>query len=361
VEGLAVTPSFWDGKRVFVTGHTGFKGSWLCLWLQRLGAEVVGYALDPPTAVNLFDAARVHSGITSLRGDVRDAELLERSLREHKPEIVMHLAAQPLVRRSYEAPLETYEINVLGTTAVLDALRNTRGIRAAVIVTSDKCYDLRSQTERYTEEDALGGHDPYSSSKAAAEFVTAGYRASFWTGRNAVAVATVRSGNVIGGGDWSRDRLLPDLISAFSEGRPALVREPGAIRPWQHVLDPLRGYLMLAERLYGTPSRGFDSAWNFGPPAANERTVRDIADTAAKMWGSDASWKPDPADHPHEARVLRLDSAKAASKLDWRGRIPLDAALERTLSWHKKFLDRADARALAIEDIDELAMHAVGS
>ena len=361
MEGLAVTPNFWDGKRIFVTGHTGFKGSWLCLWLQRLGAEVAGYALDPPTSVNLFDGARVGAGMKSLRGDVRDAERLERSLREREPEIVMHLAAQSLVRRSYEAPLETYETNVLGTTAVLDALRRTQGVRAAVIVTSDKCYDLRSQKERYTEEDALGGYDPYSSSKAAAEFVTAGYRASFWMGRNGVAVATARSGNVIGGGDWSVDRLLPDLISAFSKGRPALVREPDAIRPWQHVLDPLRGYLMLAERLYGAPSGGYDAAWNFGPPAANERPVREIADAAARMWGSDASWKPDATEHPHEARVLRLDSAKAAAKLDWRGRIPLDAALERTLSWHKKFSDGADARALAIADIDELAMHAVGS
>ena len=361
VEGLAVTPGFWNGKRVFVTGHTGFKGSWLCLWLEHLGAKVVGYALDPPTSVNLFDAARVNSGMISLRGDVCDAELLERAMREHQPEIVVHLAAQSLVHRSYEAPLETYETNVLGTVAILDALRRTQVVRAAVIVTSDKCYDLRSEKERYTEADALGGYDPYSTSKAAAEFVTAGYRTSFWMDRNAVAVATARSGNVIGGGDWSADRLLPDLISAFSEGRPALVRAPEAIRPWQHVLDPLRGYLMLAERLYAEPGRGFDSAWNFGPPAANERTVREIADTAARIWGSNASWEPDTATHPHEARVLRLDSAKAAAKLDWRGRIPLDAALERTLSWHKQFSDGADARALAIAGIDELAMYAVGS
>ncbi len=361
VEGLAVTSSFWEGKRVFVTGHTGFKGSWLCLWLQRLGAQVVGYALDPPTSVNLFYAARVHSGMTTLRGDVRDAERLERALREHKPEIVLHLAAQPLVRRSYAAPLETYETNVLGTTAILEALRRTQEVRAAVIVTSDKCYDLRSQKERYSEEDALGGYDPYSSSKAAAEFVTAGYRASFWEDRTGVAVATARAGNVIGGGDWSRDRLLPDLISAFSEGRPALIREPDAIRPWQHVLDPLRGYLMLAERLFSNPAHGYDSAWNFGPPAANERPVGEIADTAIRVWGSGASWKRDATDHLHEAPVLRLDSAKAAAQLGWRGRIPLDVALKRIVSWYKSFFDGADARVLVIADIDELVMHAVGS
>jgi CDP-glucose 4,6-dehydratase len=299
--------------------------------------------------------------MTSLHGDVRDAELVERTLREHRPEIVMHLAAQPLVRRSYEAPLETYQTNVLGTAAVLDALRTTREVRAAVIVTSDKCYDLRSNKERYAEEDSLGGYDPYSSSKAAAEFMTAGYRASYWMGRNAVAVATARAGNVIGGGDWSRDRLLPDLVSAFSEGRPALIREPNAIRPWQHVLDPLRGYLMLAERLFSNPAHGYDSAWNFGPPAANERPVGEIADTAARVWGSDASWKRDATDHLYEAPVLRLDSAKAAAQLGWRGRIPLDIALKRIVSWYRSFFDGADARALMTAEIDELVMHVVGS
>ena len=361
MEGLAVTPSFWRGKRVFVTGHTGFKGSWLCLWLQRLGAEVAGYALDPPTPVNLFQAARVDSGMVSVRGDVRDAERLERALREHKPDIVMHLAAQSLVRRSYEAPLQTYETNVLGTAAILDSLRRTQEARAAVIVTSDKCYDLRSQKERYKEEDSLGGYDPYSASKAAAEFVTAGYRATFLKDRNPVAMATARSGNVVGGGDWSVDRLIPDLISAFSQSRPALVREPDAIRPWQHVLDPLRGYLMLAEKLCSAPAHGYDSAWNFGPPVTNERPVREIADAAARMWGSNASWNIDAAHHPREAPVLRLDSAKAAALLDWCGKIPLDAALDRTISWHKSFSRGADARALVIADIDELAMNAVGS
>ena len=356
-----MTPSFWKGKRVFVTGHTGFKGSWLCLWLHRLGAEVTGYALDPPTSVNLFEAARVHDCLRSVRGNVCDVELLACALREHKPDIVMHLAAQSLVRRSYEAPLETYETNVLGTIAVLEALRTTREVRAAIIVTSDKCYDLQMNKERYAEGDALGGYDPYSSSKAAAEFVTAGYRSAFWNDGRGVAVATARSGNVIGGGDWSMDRLLPDLISAFSHDRPALVREPEAVRPWQHVLDPLRGYLILAEKLYGASGQGYDAPWNFGPPAAHERTVREVADAASRMWGSNASWKRDPSDHPYEARVLRLDSTKAGAKLDWRGCIPLDAALERTLSWHKKLSGGADARALTIADIDDLAMQAVRS
>ncbi len=280
---------------------------------------------------------------------------------DHKPDVVMHLAAQSLVRRSYEAPVETFSTNILGTASLLEALRRARGVRAAIIVTSDKCYDLRDRKERYREDDALGGHDPYSASKAAAELVTMGYRASFWGDAGQPSVATARSGNVIGGGDWSRDRLLPDLVSAFSSGTTALIREPDAIRPWQHVIDPLRGYLTLAEKLCSESARGFASAWNFGPPVENERPVREIADAAARTWGAGAAWKTDPMPHPHEAPALRLDSGKAAAELGWRGRIRLGTALERTILWYKRQSGGSDARALADAEIDELLMHAVGS
>jgi len=358
-----MTTAFWMGRRVFVTGHTGFKGGWLCIWLQRLGADVAGYALAPLTRPNLFEAANIHQGMKSNVGDVGDVAQLTAQIHEHKPEVIFHLAAQPLVRRSYEAPLETYATNVLGTANVLDAVRATEGVRAVVVVTSDKCYDLRPRRERYREDDALGGHDPYSTSKAAAEFVVAGYRASFWGDKSvaAPAVATARSGNVIGGGDWSTDRLVPDLIAAFSRGHAAHVREPDAIRPWQHVLDPIRGYVCLAQRLCEDDGARFAEAWNFGPPASNEQRVADVADEAAKIWGAKAGWQRDTSEHPHEAKSLRLDSSKAAGRLGWQAQISLRGALEHTITWHRQFAAGADARTLMIADIDALAMHAVRS
>jgi CDP-glucose 4,6-dehydratase len=356
VEGLGLTQGFWREKRVCVTGHTGFKGSWLCIWLRRLGAAVSGYAL-PPNDPSLFLAASVSEITSDARGDVTDTQAIASHFRAHKSEIVFHLAAQPLVRRSYESPLETYHTNIYGTASVLEAVRTTPTVRAALIITSDKCYDLRKQRERYREGDALGGDDPYSASKAAAEHVVAAYRASYWEGDEAAPrVASLRAGNVIGGGDWSRDRLLPDLIAAFSSGTPALIRNPSAIRPWQHVLDPLRGYLMLAERLWGDNGRAFAKPWNFGPSPNNEWSVRAVADLAAAHFGAGAAWRVDDRLHPHEAPDLRLDSSLAATELGWQGQIPLRVAVERTIDWRKAFVNGTPARVLCEREIEGLAM-----
>ena len=361
MEGLAVTPSFWKGRRVFVTGHTGFKGAWLCVWLHRLGAHVTGFALEPQTQPNLYEAVRLGELVASRLGDVRDCAELTARVAEHKPDVVFHLAAQSLVRRSYESPLLTYETNVGGAANILEAVRVTPGVRAAIIVTSDKCYDLQAGKERYREDDALGGHDPYSASKAAAEIVTAAYRSSFWGGPGSPVVATVRSGNVIGGGDWSRDRLVPDLVSAFSDRRLARIRQPESVRPWQHVLDPLRGYLMLAEKLASSSAADFAGAWNFGPPTTGEWRVQAMAEEVARAWGAGAAWTTDERPHPHEAPALRLNSDKAREKLGWRSNIPLSLAIERTVRWYRAFADGADARQLTYADLDELTMQAVGS
>jgi CDP-glucose 4,6-dehydratase len=343
---------------VCVTGHTGFKGSWLCLWLHRLGASVSGYALAPERP-SLFAAADLAQLLSDSRGDVTDASALASHLGSNKPEVVFHLAAQSLVRRSYEMPLETYAVNAYGTAAILEAIRKTSSVRAAIIVTSDKCYDLNQRRERYSEDDALGGDDPYSASKAAAEYVVAAYRTSFWQQRpEAPRVASVRSGNVIGGGDWAQDRLLPDLIAAFSAGKPALVRNPDAVRPWQHVLDPLRGYLLLAERLYGDSGQSLARAWNFGPSQENELPVSAIATEAASYFGTGASWRIDQRQHPPEAAALRLDSTLAAAKLGWTAKVPLPSAVRRTLEWHKAFAGGASARTLCEREIDDLAMSA---
>lgn len=363
MESLDLSAGFWRGKRIFVTGHTGFKGSWLSLWLHALGADVVGYALDPLRQPNLFSAARVAELLQDHRGDIAEVTKMSALMRGHKSEIVVHLAAQALVRRSYEDPAETFRTNVFGTAAVLDAIRDNPSVRAAVIVTSDKCYDPQAGSERHRESDPLGGQDPYSASKAAAEHIVAGYRASFWSvgDASAPAVATARSGNVIGGGDWSKDRLLPDLLAAFGAGVPALVRNPDAVRPWQHVLDPLRGYLVLAERLCGTGGAHFARPWNFGPLADHEWTVGAIADEAARLYGPPASWKIDASQHPHEAAALRLDSAKAGAELGWQARVPLPESLARTIAWHKGFAAGAPARSLVLADIEDLAPNAVGS
>ncbi|MBV8670384.1 MAG: CDP-glucose 4,6-dehydratase [Candidatus Eremiobacteraeota bacterium] len=362
MEDLAVTEAFWSGRRVMVTGHTGFKGSWLCLWLQQLGARVAGFALAPPTTPSLFEAAAVGEGMQSIVGDVRDGGLLATSMRSFEPSVVFHLAAQALVRRSYEDPLETYSTNVMGTAHLLAAVRATTTVRAAVIVTSDKCYDLHVKSERHAETDPLGGDDPYSASKAAAEMIVYGYRGLL--GRpepSGLAVATARAGNVIGGGDWSQDRLVPDLIAAFRAGRPALIRQPGAIRPWQHVVDPLRGYLMLAQRLAGDDGADFAQAWNFGPASADEQPVAVLADRSTELWGGGATWARDTIAHPAEAATLRLDSTKAADRLGWRARIGLEAGLQRTIHWYRSWFDGADARALLNADIEALTVESVRS
>lgn len=356
VEGVVTeetaTGALWNGRRVFVTGHTGFKGGWLCLWLRRMGAEVHGYALPPPTEPSLFAEARVERVLASHTiGDVRDADALGRAVRAARPEVVFHLAAQPLVRDSYRRPVETYEINVMGLVHLLEAVRATGGVKALVNVTSDKCYENREWTLGYREHDAVGGHDPYSSSKGCAELVTAAYRRSFLA-EAGVAVATARAGNVVGGGDWASDRLVPDVLRAFDGGRALIVRSPGATRPWQHVLEPVSGYMMLAARLFETNGAAFAEAWNFGPADDDARTVGWLVGrVAARLPG--LSWSTDSSAQPHEAACLRIDSTKARARLSWCPRWTVDTALDKTIDWHMAWRDGRDMHAVTLAQIDD--------
>jgi CDP-glucose 4,6-dehydratase len=347
-----MNPAFWNGRGVFLTGHTGFKGAWLALWLQQSGARVTGYALDPPTVPSLFELAQVAGGMTDIRGDVRDRSALATAMDRAQPEVVFHMAAQALVRVSYEAPIETYATNVMGTAHVLDALRHAPSARAAVIVTSDKAYENREWDRGYREDDAMGGHDPYSSSKACAELVTAAFRRSFFDRADApsVAIASARAGNVIGGGDWARDRLMPDLLAAFAARKPAAIRNPMATRPWQHVLEPLRGYLTLAERL-ASGDRRAAGAWNFGPRPSAIRSVAAVADAAVAAWGAGASWIQDPQTHPHEAHALDLDISKAERDLGWHPALDVDEAIEWTVRWHAELRDGKAPRELTARAI----------
>jgi CDP-glucose 4,6-dehydratase len=343
-------PKFWNGRRVLVTGHTGFKGSWLCLWLQALGADVYGFALDPATDPNLFELAHIADGMTSMIGDIRDPDALERAVGEAKPEIVVHLAAQPLVRESYLNPVETYATNVMGLVHLLEATRRLSQIRVLINVTTDKCYENQEWPWGYRESDPMGGYDPYSSSKGCSELVTQAYRRSFF--KDGVAVATARAGNVIGGGDWARDRLIPDILDAFAGGSPAVIRYPDAIRPWQHVLEPLSGYLLLSQRLFADGA-AVAGGWNFGPEDRDCKPVRYVADRLIKLWGDDASWTHDGEEHPHEAGFLKLDCSKAAYCLDWRPRWHLERALEAVIDWHKGYLDGEDLAQLSHRQITE--------
>ncbi len=306
--------TFWQDRRVFVTGHTGFKGTWLCLWLQHLGAKVTGYALAPETDPNLFDLASAGQDMESILGDVRDGGTLATALRDASPEIVVHMAAQALVRASYVKPVETFDTNIMGTVNLLEAVRDVSSVRAVVVVTSDKCYENREWVWGYREDEPLGGFDPYSSSKGCAELVTAAYRRSFFDCRktgSCVAVASARSGNVIGGGDWSTDRIVPDVIRALTTNQPAIVRNPHAIRPWQHVLEPLSGYLLLAEHLFESGA-SYAESWNFGPHTQDALPVCDLVDKLVRLWGEGANWalRPDSESQPHEATYLKLDSQK---------------------------------------------------
>ncbi len=342
-------PGFWKDKRVLVTGHTGFKGAYLSLWLQSLGAQVTGLALEPPTTPSLFDVLKLDSGMMSVIGDIRDAKTVRDVMERAKPEIVIHMAAQSLVRYSYAHPLETYATNVMGTAHVLDAVRHAGGVKAVVSVTSDKCYENRERDEPYREDEAMGGHDPYSNSKGCAELVTAAYRNSYFSD-GAVAVASARAGNVIGGGDWAADRLIPDMVRAFEAGRPVLIRSPRSIRPWQHVLEPLNGYLTLAERLY-EQGAGYTEGWNFGPQDSDMKPVEYIVERLTSLWGEGASWHRDTAPQPHEAKILKLDSGKARQKLGWNNVWLLDMALERIVAWHKAHAAGDDMRAHTLADI----------
>lgn len=347
--------SFWHGKRVFLTGHTGFKGSWLSLWLQQMGAEVTGYALQPPTNPSLFEVANVAQGMRSIIGDIRDADMLKRAMAEARPEIVFHMAAQALVRYSYDFPVDTYATNVMGTVHLLEAVRQTGGVRAVVNITSDKCYENREWLWGYRENDPMGGYDPYSSSKGCAELVASAYRHSFFNSqdyvRHGVALASVRAGNVIGGGDWAEDRLIPDIMRAITQGVPVHIRNPLAIRPWQHVLEPLAGYLLLAQKLW-EDGAVYGEGWNFGPNDEDAKPVSWIVECLIKAWGEGASWVLDSGDHPHEAHYLKLDCSKAKARLDWHPRWNLDATLGKIVDWQKKYQHGADMKAVTLEQID---------
>jgi CDP-glucose 4,6-dehydratase len=355
-----MNPRFWTGKRVFLTGHTGFKGGWLSLWLQNLGAEVTGYALAPGADPNLCELARVDEGMTSHIADIRDLPTLTAAVQGAKPDIVFHLAAQPLVRESYRNPVETYATNVLGTVHLLEAIRQTPSVRAVVNVTSDKCYENREWHWGYREEEAMGGYDPYSSSKGCAELVTSAWRRSYFASdpqaQHGAALASARAGNVIGGGDWAEDRLIPDLLRAFQKEQPAVIRHPNAIRPWQHVLEPLSGYLLLAEKLYEEGS-AYAEAWNFGPSEDDARPVHWIAERLAQHWGGNARWIHEAGNHPHEAHWLKLDCAKARARLHWKPRWSLAQTLERIVEWHRQHQAGADLCALTLQQIQEYSNH----
>jgi len=344
----------WRGKRVFLTGHTGFKGGWLALWLASKGATVRGYSLDPYTTPSLFDEARIGSVIDDVRGDIRDGAKLEQALSSFAPEVVFHMAAQPLVRYSYQDPIGTFETNVIGTARVLDAVRRTPSVRAVVSVTTDKCYENKEWLWGYRETDPLGGYDPYSSSKACAEIVSAAYRQSYFPAdkvkEHNCGIATARAGNVIGGGDWSTDRLIPDLIRGFVAGEPALIRRPNAIRPWQHVLEPLHGYILLAEKLLTGDPR-FATAFNFGPSDDDAQTVGWIVERMVRFWGEDAQWLLDPEPGVHEAGYLKLDASRARAELNWHPRLRLETALEWLVQWYKAQAAGGDVHKLTLEQI----------
>lgn len=352
---MVVDSAFWRGKRVFLTGHTGFKGGWMSLWLASMGAKVAGYALQPNTQPNLFEAASV---LTTLEqnhfGDICNREELTAAMVGFRPDIVIHMAAQALVRYSYAAPVETYATNVMGTVHVLDAIRQCNTVRAAVMVTSDKCYQNNEWPWGYRENEPMGGYDPYSNSKGCAELVTSAYRQSFFPAEryadHGVAIASGRAGNVIGGGDWSADRLIPDAITAFQKGVPLLIRNPGAIRPWQHALEPVSGYLILAQALV-EQGVAFNGGWNFGPNDTDARSVREVVDLVIEKWGKPARWQQDGAEQPHEANFLKLDCSKAKQHLGWVPSWDLSTAIEATVAWHRGRANGEDMQQVSLAQI----------
>ncbi len=345
-----VNSSFWVGKKVFLTGHTGFKGSWLSIWLKALRADVVGFSLESAaTNPSLYTVARVNEDVTSLMGDVRDYEALHDAILAAKPDIVIHMAAQSLVRESYRAPIESYSTNVMGTVNILEAVRRVGTARAVINVTSDKCYENQTGEVAFAEDAAMGGYDPYSSSKGCSELVTTAFRRSYFhDGR--VAIASARAGNVIGGGDWAPDRLVPDVLRAFEKGKSVFIRNPGATRPWQHVLEPLSGYLLLAESLYEHGAL-YAEGWNFGPGNQNVRDVRWIVDQMARNWGRGARWTHDACDHPYEATHLSLNAAKAAHRLGWKPRWDLLKTLTMISEWHEHWLSGKDPKRKCLDQI----------
>ena len=353
---MGINQVFWKGKKVLITGHTGFKGAWLSLWLQDLGAKVIGISLDSPTTPSLYEQANVAKGMISLRQDIRNGEAIKQLFQQHKPEIVFHLAAQPLVRLSYREPVETYEINVMGTLHVLEGIRSVDSVRSAVMITTDKCYQNKEWVWGYRETDTLGGHDPYSSSKGAAELLISSYRNSYFPqdkySEHKTAIASARAGNVIGGGDWAEDRLIPDIIKAFKNNEKAIIRNPKSTRPWQHVLEPLSGYLKLAEQLEKNGDQ-YAEAWNFGPAEIDARPVQWIVEKMAKLWGENANWINDKSEHPHEANYLKLDCSKAHMKLNWYPRWDLSETLLRIVEWHKLKDAHNNYRKLCLTQIND--------
>lgn len=345
-----VSPEFWKDKRVFLTGHTGFKGSWLSLWLQDMGAIVKGFSLAPLTTPNLFEVAYVAEGMESEIGDIRNLVAVTASMLSFNPDILIHMAAQPLVRLSYVEPVETYATNVMGTIHVLEAARKCQNLKSIVAITTDKCYENKEWPWGYRENEPMGGHDPYSSSKGCCELLIASYRNSFFNTTETPALASVRAGNVIGGGDWSDDRLIPDILKAFEKSEPVVVRNPLSTRPWQHVLEPLSGYLVLAEELY-INGDNFAGGWNFGPKDEDCQSVEKILKTMIKTWGTGASWQLDTNSNPHEAGFLKLDCSKAGQQLKWFPKWNLEFTLKSIVNWHKEWMQSSDMKKQCINEI----------
>jgi len=355
LEGMAigkVHTHFWKGKRVFITGHTGFKGSWLSLWLQQMGAEVKGFSLTPPTNPSLFVEAKVAQQMQSEIGDIRDFSKLSESIRTFNPDILLHLAAQPLVRLSYKEPIETYSTNVMGTVNVLEASRYASQLKAIVVITTDKCYENREWEWGYRENEPMGGHDPYSNSKGCAELVVSAYQRSFFHTPDTAAVASARAGNVIGGGDWAEDRLIPDILRAFEKQQSVIIRNPLSTRPWQHVLEPLSGYLVLAQRLW-QDGKTFAEGWNFGPKDDDCQPVQWILDKMVHFWGDGAHYEIDKSEQPHEANFLKLDCSKAAMRLKWHPKWRLEQTLEQIVHWHRAWLQGDDMQVKCLQEIEK--------
>lgn len=357
MENMEMNQSFWKDKNVFLTGHTGFKGSWLSLWLSSLGARVTGFALNPETTPNLFDLVNVKKDITSVIGDIRDLSQVRKALDSANPDIVIHMAAQPIVRYSFENPVETYATNVMGTVHLLEAIRFSKNIRAVLNITSDKCYENQEWSWAYRENEPMGGYDPYSNSKGCAELVTLAFRSSYFNAEkyqeHGIALASARAGNVIGGGDWAKDRLIPDFMRSIVKGQKLIIRNPEAIRPWQHVLEPLSGYLNLAEKLYNKGPE-FAEAWNFGPQDSETKNVEWIASELVKNWGNKASYEIEKnKNQAHEAHYLKLDSSKSRARLNWVTKWDINETISRICNWHKQHINNQDIRAYTLREIND--------
>lgn len=346
-----MTPDFWLGKTVLLTGHTGFKGAWLSLWLKSVGANVIGFSLDRPSQPCLYDLAGVSVDVHDIKGDIRQFDALSATVAQHAPDIVIHMAAQSLVRRSYREPLQTYATNVMGTANLLEAVRANPGARVMLVVTSDKCYQNQDPDAAFNEADPMGGHDPYSSSKGCAELVTAAWRQSFFSEHTGLGVASARAGNVIGGGDFAEDRIIPDIVNAFQAGRKVELRNPDATRPWQFVLEPLNGYLNLAEHLWSDPA-AFASGWNFGPSEEDVRPVAWLTNALAARWGERAGWECDGTEHPYESTRLTLDCSKAQRLLAWRPALTLDETLDWVIEWYRTYFAGGDLRTVSLQQIE---------